>query len=374
MSRVELRFDSRVDGCDFISEPDLSNTVHAFDFLKSPSAVDSAIIVVFGLERFLKIQVIQTLCAQFFPDGEDDINLIRISGKEIEFKDLLDEIDTVSLFGDGVPRLIVLEDADNFVSANRKSLTDYIQSPNTRNRLILDVGTWPANTNLYKLIDKQEFQIDCRPPHRGKAKSPDAKAIAKWASSWARQRHGLKIKPVVIEHMTDLCGLDLGVIDQNLAKLALYRDPKTDVTEEDVDQYIGGWQTRTIWDLIDCALDGQTGIALTHLNRLIQNGEAPHALFGQIAWSLRRFAIACDEANRYSRARRPLDVDTILANSGFRHYEKSKVLGQLKRIGRKKGAGFHRLLLETDMALKSSHSDDDRARIAIEKLIMRLVD
>ena len=351
----------------------VSQTVHAFDFLESDQPLTARVVALFGNESFLKARVGEKIRNTCLSGQESEINLIRLPGKQTEFKDIHDELDTISLFGGGSPRLVWLEEAESFVSAHRSELEDYLEAPSQNGILLLDVAEWRSNTRIYKLLDKSHLQIDCRPPMRGK--SVDRKKIAKWIAAWGKKTHKIRIQPVVAEHMMDLGGTELGLLDQNMAKLALYFDPKTEISEEDINEYVGGWQTKTIWDLIDHAIGGQTDAALSQLDRLIQNGDAPIALFGQIGWSLRRYALAFDEAHRFRRQGKRMDVDAVMKNAGFRFPpEIKKAISQLKKIGRQKGLQYYRILLECDLALKASHSAPSRARIALEKLILDLVE
>ena len=105
-----------------------------------------------------------------------------------------DELATVSLFGGGGPRLVILERADSFVSANRQRLEDYVAKPRASGVLVLDVDEWAANTRLYKAVDQSGLQIDCRPPTKGgKNKDPDEAAIAKWIVAWGKSQHSVTL-------------------------------------------------------------------------------------------------------------------------------------------------------------------------------------
>lgn len=348
----------------------MSNTLHAFDFLQQKDPISSRVIVAFGDEPFLKAEVNKKIRQSLLAGEDDDINLVKLTG-QATYSEVADELDTISLFGGGLPRVVVVSEADGFISDNRDLIEKLVDKPSTQGFLILDVSSWRSNTRLYKAIDKKGLQIDCRPPQL--RKSVDTGKMAKWASKWAKSQHQIKIKPAVVEHMMDLTGIELGIVDQNLAKLALYFDAKTEITDEAIDELIGGWQTKSIYQIIENVIYGHTGPALSQLNRLFDNGEAPQALFGQIAWSLRRFAMAFDEAQRYRRHGKRLNVDDVIANAGFRPYEKSKAVEQLGKIGREKGYDFYRLLLECDLAMKSSHASPRRARLALEKLVFDLV-
>ena len=64
-----------------------------------------------------------------------------------------------------------------------------------------------------------------------------------------------------------------------------------------------------------------------------------------------------------------------LTSAGFRDWPIGSVAAaenRLKQLGRQRGGQLYRWLLELDLALKGSHSQDDRARWALEQLLLRM--
>ena len=53
-------------------------------------------------------------------------------------------------------------------------------------------------------------------------------------------------------------------------------------------------------------------------------------------------------------------------------YVINKVEPQLRQIGEKRAGQIYRWLLEADLALKGTSSQDERARVMLEQLIVRL--
>src|SRR5690606_3100576 len=115
-------------------------------------------------------------------------------GESADMRDVLDELSIVALFGGGT-RLVVVDDADDFVSKHRAALEDYVAKPKSSGTLLLEVATWPKTTRLYKAVDAHGLQIDC--------KTPDARATVKWLASWAKSRHGAKLDAAAAEAMLD---------------------------------------------------------------------------------------------------------------------------------------------------------------------------
>src|SRR3990167_3089294 len=102
----------------------MSNTVHAFDFLaKTPDAVPP-VVVLFGSESFLKRLATRSLRKALV--GDDDAPFTTFEGAGLEWRDVIDELSTVSLFGGG-RRLVIVEASDPFVTKERGRLETYVE-------------------------------------------------------------------------------------------------------------------------------------------------------------------------------------------------------------------------------------------------------
>jgi DNA polymerase-3 subunit delta len=356
----------------------LIRTLHAFDFLAGPAShKPPAVVAVFGDEPFLKRLVLKELRRQVIGDDTDvPVAAYDCQDRIPDWRDVADELATASLFGGGAPRLVILERADAFVSANRPKLEDYAAKPRATGVLVLDVDEWAASTRLYKAIDQSGLQIDCRPPQKkGKSKEVDEAAICKWIVGWGKSQHGVALANDAAQHLLDLTGPVFGLLDQNLAKLALLVPAGGKATAELVQEIVGGWRGKSIWELVDAAAGGETADALAQLDRLLQAGEHPLALVGSLAWALRRYAAATRVFQQAERAGRKMPLREALSQAGFRDWPIGSLAAAEKRLmqlGRKRAGQLYRWLLELDLALKGSHSQDDRARWALEQLVLRM--
>jgi DNA polymerase-3 subunit delta len=356
----------------------MSGTLPVLDFLSTASSPrPTGVCVLFGDEPFLKRLALHSVRKVVVGDDRD----VPVTSHDCEermpdWRDVADELATVSLFGGG-PRLVMLQRADGFVTANRQRLEEYVAKPRTSGVLLLEVDDWPGNTRLYKAVDQAGLQINCRPPERqqGKTKSLDEGAIVKWIVSWGKSQHQVPLDRESAQLLLDLTGPSFGVLDQDLAKLSLLVKPGEKVTAEAVQQIVGGWRTKTTWDLVDAAASGDAGDALVQLDRLLQSGEHPLALVGSISWSLRRFAAATRIFQQAERRGDKLPLKEALSQAGVRDWPFGALAAAEKRLmqlGRQRAGRLYRWLLELDLALKGTHSADDRARWALEQLILRM--
>lgn len=350
---------------------------HVFDFLNAATEASLPnFVVVYGDEPFLKTLAMEKLRREIVGAGED-YPFATFDGSTAEWRDVMDEVATVSLFGGGNRRLAVVDEADKFVTAYRSRLEDYAAKPASSGILLLNVSTWPSNTRLYKTLDKTGLQIDCSAPQKsvGKRSAVDEGRVVKWLTTTAKETHGMKLQPMAAQLLLELVGIEFGLLNQDLAKLALFTDQGGEVTAEMVRDIVGGWKTKTMWEVLDLVCDGNSGEALKQLDHLLQAGENPLALFGQIAWSLRRFAAATRIFERAEREGRRMPLSAALEQAGFRRWPRGAMENaerQLKQMGRDRAGQLYRWLLEADLALKLSHSTPERARLVLELLFARL--
>lgn len=340
-------------------------------FAKAPPKQLPPTVAIVGPDRFLKQRVREHLLTKV--DSGDELE--RLDGSECGWQDVLDEMCTVSLFSTG-PRKLLVTQADDLIKAFRGEIEDYVATA-TRGLLIFELESLPANTNVAKLMEQRGLVVECKVPEI--KPTNDARFGStpeqRWLLDWAKQRHGIGLESRAAALLVDLIGWEFGMLDQELAKLALFLARDAEATLELVQDVVGGWRTETNWEMLDAVADGDAERALAHFDRLLQSGESPQALFGSIAWSLRRYAAATRIfQDRERQGKRPKLHDALL-EAGFRRWPPEaldRAAMQLKQMTRQRSGQLFRWLLETDLALKGSHASPHRARQIIEQLFLRL--
>jgi len=336
--------------------------LRAVDYIANPAKhPPKPVCVVFGDESFLKLHSLARLREAVLGTDEGDFSLTTFEGPGAELRDVLGELATVAMFGDG-KRLVVVDDADDFVSRNRPKLEDYVARPAATGVLVLQLKSFPGNTRLYKAVVAGGMAIDCS--------APRAAGLSRWLSTWAKQAHGVQLAPSAADVLIELVGAEMGLLDQELAKLALSSGADKKVTAEMVHQLAGGWRTRTAWEMLDAALAGDVRGAMQQLDRLVAAGESPVGLLGQISASLRRFAAATRLVLQAEAAGRRIALRGALEQAGFRSFVLQKAERQLRHLGRRRGGQLYRWLLQADLDLKGASALPPR--LILERLIVRL--
>jgi DNA polymerase III subunit delta len=342
-----------------VAKSSASDAVSAIDWLGGTGPVPP-VCALFGDEPFLKRLAIQELRRRI-GEGNDEaeFSVRELSGETALPRDLFDALSTHSLFGGG-RTLVVVEGADKFVSEFRDKLEDYVAKPSSAGVLALEVSTWPSNTRLYKAVAAGGLNLSCT--------APTGAGLAKWLVAWAKSHHRAKLQSDAAETLVDYVGPELGLLDQELAKLASASGGEP-ITCELVERYVGSWRTKTAWEMIDAVADGNAATAIKQLDRLLSAGEHPIALLAQMSSTLRRFAAATQLLEEAEREKRRIVPRQLLEQAGFKSFVLDKAERQWKQLGRKRTERLYQVLLETDLALKGRASQAARARLVLEQLI-----
>ena len=338
----------------------MGNTLRATDFLKAKAIpAPPEVCVLFGEEAFLKRRAMQALRQRLAGGPDAEFALQVFEGPNAQWADVLEELATQPMFGG--KRLVVVQQADAFVTQYRALLEEYASRPRSTGVLVLDVHTWPATTRLYKMLDAGGLQIDCRPLRPAE--------VPGWVAGWARQEHGIRLTSAAASALVEMIGPELGLLDQELAKLAVSAG-RGGTVDVDLVRQMAAWRARTAWDMLDAALEGDLATALAELDRLLLAGESPVGILGQVGASLRRLAAATSAVLAAEAAGRKLALRDALRSAGVNPYYLEKTERQLRRLGRQRGQALLGWLLEADLALKGA--SQLAPRIVLETLLVRL--
>jgi DNA polymerase-3 subunit delta len=336
--------------------------LHAVDYLAKPDKYPPGdVCAAFGDDPFLRRQTLLEIRRTVLGGDEGEFSLATFDGEKALLPDVLEELSTLPMFG-GDKRLVVVEDADDFVSRYRQELEDYTASPSSAGVLVLELKSFPANTRLYKAVAAGGLAVDCSTP-------TPAKLIG-WLGDWAKEMHDVLLPRASAEMLVEVIGPELGLLDQEIAKLALLVGKDRKITPELIGKAVGGWRAKTAWEMLDAALDGHTPEALLELDRLLASGEQPIGVLGQIASSLRRFAAATRLVLQSEAAGRRPQLHAALEQAGVRSFLLKKVETQLRNLGRERGRRLYDWLLEADLDLKGASAMPPR--LILERLLVRI--
>jgi DNA polymerase-3 subunit delta len=309
--------------------------------------------VLYGDEDFLKREVVTALRKVVFETSENEFGLSTHAGESADFAAVRDELETLPFLSPR--RMVVVENADPFVTRYRSALEKYFGHPSATGILVLIVKSWPSNTKLAKMIDSAGA-ISC--------KAPPVYKLPEWCVEWAKSRHGKELPLSAARLLVDLVGVEMGVLDQELAKLAIYVGSKPKITAADVDQLVGSSREQNTFKIFDAIGAGRPGEALTILDRLFEQGEEPLAILGAFNWQLRRLAKVV------GLRRQGVPLSDALDRAGVQEFAQRGVEQQLRHLGPQRAERLYDWLLEVDFGLKGASQLPPRT--LLERLVARL--
>ncbi len=330
--------------------------MHATVYLpKKSTDRPPGVAVLFGEESHLKQQCIAKLTELVLGTGPDAaVGLVKFSGKDTELKTVKSELQTVGMFASS--RLVVVEDADEFVTNYREGLEAYCLKPSSRSVLVLDCKSWKSNTRLAKKIAESGLELDCGELAAG--------ALQKWITEHAAAAHGKQLSRDSASLLMELAGTGLGQLSMELAKLASYVGERPQIKPEDVRQLVGGWKAEETWTMTDAVRDGNPGLALTCLSKLLHAGEAAPKILGGLIYVFKKFAVATE------RSRRQMPLREALREAGIFPRDIDSSERYLKRLGRPRADQLFARLADADRDLKGGSRLPDR--LQLEQLLLWL--
>lgn len=328
--------------------------MHATEFLNSAEApTDARVIALVGEERYLKQKCLRRLTASADAD-DDDLSLVRINGSHAAWRDVLAELSTLSMFGDR--RIVLIEDADTFVSDNRAALERYVDQPARGSVLILDVRSFPGNTRLAKAVTRSQLRID--------ATELKAADLTEWLRRTAAEEYRKRLDRDAALLIIQLAGSNLGQLDQEIAKLVSLVGEAEAITVDDVTRVVGGWRLETTWAMLDAVRDNRPAFALEALAKLLNAGEAPQKTLGGTVFVFRKYA----EATELARTGTPLGE--AIRTAGIHPMAAAAAERYLRRLGFARASRILSWLAEADHAMKGGSRVDPQ--LVLERLFVQL--
>src|SRR5262249_38859938 len=185
-------------------------------------------------------------------------------------------------------RLVIVENADPFVTRERQRLERYIGdhppgSTPPSGILVLELNSLPGTTRLAKLLG-EAGAIVC--------KAPKTEALPRWCVEWAVSQYGKTLPEPAARLLMDLIGSEMGLLDQELNKLSAAVGSVSRIEAADVDHLVGSSRSEDVWKIFDVIGAARVGAALDMITRLLDQGEDPLRLLGALGYQLRRLAQA----------------------------------------------------------------------------------
>ncbi len=188
-------------------------------------------------------------------------------------------LNSYSLFGEGP--FVVVRNLDAWNAAQKAKILGYLEDPSPEADLVMLGAKLGAREKLLAAVKKAGEVHDF--------KQPTGKALARWATGYAKKQ-GLELPEDVAEELVTRCSDDKARISRETEKLALYAEGAA--TMEDVEALCPPDLQSNIFQFVDALGAGDRGQALHLLGALLGTGEPPLRILYMIRRQFRLLARA----------------------------------------------------------------------------------
>lgn len=256
--------------------------------LKTAAAVP--IVVIFGDEEYQKCAGLQRVLEELIPpDADRSLALCEYDGGRTEDQGgptlaaVMDDLNTLPFLTQR--RVVLVREADKFISAQREPLENYLKHPSPTGTLVLECRSFPRTLRLYKAAEASGGRIiECR--------KLSGRALIDFAAQTARAA-GKQLSPAAAARLVENVGNEQGLIANEVEKLCLYAGDRAQITEQDIAELVGQSREEKIFAVMDAAAQGRLPEALCLWQQVLASDPAAaYKALGGMAYVVRRWLTA----------------------------------------------------------------------------------
>ena len=312
--------------------------------------------LVHGPEEVVHHQVGEVLRAQLLLPGTETINQTVFSGKDTSWLEVISALQTPPFLG--THRLVAVHEPPGLTGESDQeiqAILSYLEQPVKQSVLLL---------SCRQKVDKRRkfFQSIDRCGKVIEAETPKGQTLIAWVRNRAAD-HGIELDAETAAFLVDRSTENLSSLDQELAKLAAFKQGGGKVTVAEIEFLSPLSRSETIFQWLDAVAAGQTGGAIEHLRRLRRQGEPAMMILHMIA---RHFRLIGMVKSLSDQGLSVVDIQKKLKQHPF---TVRKALSQGKNF---QTSLLHKAMytvLQADLAIKTGRLSED---MALELLTIQL--
>ena len=242
------------------------------------------IYVVYGKDRRRGIDALQELTEKLLADADPQLALSTFDGPNAQLQQVLSDLRTLPFLSPF--RIVVVKDADPFITEYRKELELYLDDPSKTGILLMFAESFPSNTRLAKRTKQIGSAIACEPIKY--------RELPNYLIDYAAKRYRLNLTPEAASLLIELAGEDSSLLICEIDKLSAFLTPTpttntTDISPADVESLVGHNRRFNVFNVIDAITGADVPSALSRLDQMLaQDREAEYSAVGAFAWHFRR--------------------------------------------------------------------------------------
>lgn len=314
----------------------------------------SSIYIVFGKDEFLVSRLLVSLLDKLIAPEKRDLGLWQADTKTVTAVEVFDELRTLTFLAE--KKIVLIKNADSFISDNRERLERYFDNPAATGILIMTVSSWAGNTRLAKKLGGAGELISA-----GEIKPWD---MWSFVSGYASSEFEKNISRSAAQMLVEMVGDDPGRLCGEVDKLAVYVDKSKTITEKDIESLIGRNRIFDAFEVIDSMIAGDTANAITRLrNMFAADRSNEYKVVGAFAYHFRKLfgakALLTKGASQQQVAKQ-LNI----------WKKRNEFFARLSKMSLEQIASFLMELARIDYGIKTGRAT---AKAAIESLVIKAV-
>ncbi len=244
---------------------------------------------------------------------------------------VIQDLDTVSLFGD---KLVIAENIENIDNAD--ILIKYLDNESTNTLILISYKELDKRKKISKVLEKKtkykEF-LDYNIENIIKEDLED-----------------YKMSNMTMNMLINYCSNDINRIENELEKLKLYKSKEKEITSKDIEQLVKKSLDSTIFNLIDKINEKNKPEIFKIYNELLEQGETEEKIMYTIANHYRLLF-------QISEKQKTLSDNEIIKEYKMHPYRLTKLKEQLYLIEEKDILKMLKSLSDTDINIKKGNLD-----------------
>jgi DNA polymerase-3 subunit delta len=309
------------------------------------------IYVIAGKEQALAKRHYQDLLDRLIAPEQRPTGL-WVTDSKAAVDEVLDELRTLPFLTDR--RVVVVQEADEFITKHRPLLETYFDAPCASGVLILIANSFPSNTKLAKKLKTVGELMAITPPKPWQ--------LPAHITQHVKQTFDKVLVKDAAQLLVDLTGNDVTRLYSEVEKLVVFVDSKTNITVKDVEALVGHNRIFGVFEVIDAMVSGQTGVALSRLrNMFAEDKNAQYTTVGAFAFHFRKMFNA---KALLSQGKSVPEVTKALRIWG----KTDQFYAQIRRVSLEQISQIIQQLASIDHQIKTGQT---RAAVAIEQLVLK---
>lgn len=229
----------------------------------------------YGEDDYLKWKKVKGLINSVIEKGFKDFDYNYFEGRGLDAPTLINSVSSPP-FGSPL-KIAVLRNFEKVSPKNQEMIAKFLEKIPDYSSIAITCGKLDGRDKrkkIYKtILDNKNNCVEFKQPLPEKA--------VQMLTETAREL-GIDIDISALEYLVETVGCDLGILEQELRKMAIYAGEEETIREEDVAQLIGAGALGTAFDLPAKIVEGNVKGALKLLRKLLLTKESEGTILFRI--------------------------------------------------------------------------------------------